>query len=134
MWKVVLIIAMMFSLGAMAGCEVEKMSSLEDISKPYLGVYEAEELRLGDADLTDKFSYVRLELDYGGKFTLSYRTEEGIEEQKTGRYEFDTTKNELTMSVNEGGVSYSRTYRVENGAIVIDENFMGKQLYAKFTL
>ena len=40
MWKMLAVLAMLFSVCTVAGCEVQDMGSLSDLSKPYTGVYE----------------------------------------------------------------------------------------------
>ncbi len=133
MWKLFAAIATVFSVCTMAGCEVAGMSRLEDLSKPYTGVYECKKLRLGERDLTAEYS-VLLELDTKGTYTLSYTTPYGAREEWEGTYEVDVTRGEITMSAVKGSRSVSRTYSMRDGSIVIDENFLGKPLRAEFTM
>lgn len=134
MWKLLVVIGMIFSLCTMAGCEVEEMGSLESLSKPYTGVYECEKMLLSGEDVLDDFAYLRLELEYGGNFTLSYKKKDGSVSEWNGTYEMDTEENEITMSAMQGAKTLSRTYRVERGAILIDENFLGRTLFAEFKM
>ena len=134
MWKLLVIIGMIFSLCTMAGCEVEEMGSLESLSKPYTGVYECEKMLLSGEDVLTDFTYLRLELAYGGDFTLSYKRKDGAFFEWSGTYEMDTEENEITMSAKQGAKTLSRTYRMEHGTILIDENFLGRSLFAEFKM
>lgn len=119
-------------LFALCGCAVEDMSSLPDISRPYAGLYECEELSLSGEDMTKKFEFVRLELGYGGEFKLLYRTASGNEGGYSGTYKMK--ENEITLSVKQGALRRSFTFPVEKGCILIDYNLYGRLLHAKFKM
>ena len=125
------VLAMLFSVCTVAGCEVQDMGSLSDLSKPYTGVYACEKMTLGGEDVLGDFSYVRLELERGGDFTLSWR-QDGSESTWEGGYEVDLGVGTITLTAKEGGRTASRTYRMEEGAILIDENFLGRPFFAEF--
>lgn len=134
MWKILVIIGMLFSLCTMAGCKVEEMGSLKDLSKPHVGVYECERMTIGGENVLNDFRYVRLELDYGGDFTLSYKKSGGGFSEWNGTYEVDTEAQEITFTARQGTRELSRTYRMENGSILIDANFLGRTLLAEFKM
>ena len=119
-------------LFVLCGCEVENMSSLPDLSRPYLGVYECEELSLGGEDMTQKFEFVRLELLYGGNFQLSYRTATGSEGGYSGEYEMK--EDNITFTAQYGVLRRSFTFPVEKGSIFIDYNLNGRLLHAQFKM
>ncbi len=134
MWKLFALLVAIFSLCTMAGCDVEEMSSLSDLSKPYAGVYECERMTLGGEDVLGDFRYLRLELGYGGDFTLSWRGEEGRPSVREGTYAADCDANTVTLTVKEGGRELSRTYRMEKGSILVDDDFLGRSLFAEFKM
>lgn len=115
-----------------AACDTEELGSLEDLSRPYTGVYLCEELTLSGEDALESFEYIRLELKYGGDFTVGYKTKSGSAGALSGDYEMDTVKEEVTFRAKQGLRTVSRTYPVENGSILVEENFLGRLLYAKF--
>ena len=119
-------------LFALCGCAVEDMGSLPDLSRPYVGVYECEELFLGGEDMTKKFEFVRLELLYGGEFRLVYRTASGGEGGYGGAYEMKD--DQITFSVKQGMLRRSYTFPVEKGSILIDYNLYGHLLHAEFKM
>ncbi len=131
MWKILLSVGVLLSLCSLAGCEAEDLGSLEALSRPYAGVYHCERLLLAGVDVTEDYR-LSLELAYGGEMTVSYKTKYGQQDEWSGRYEVDETREEITMSVGEGSRTMSRTYRMEDGAIVVEENFLGRSLYAEF--
>ncbi|MBR7186229.1 MAG: hypothetical protein IKD43_01910 [Clostridia bacterium] len=134
MWKLLLVIGIFMSVCTLSACEVSKMSSLEELSKPYTGVYECERLMLGAEDRKGDFEYLRLELGYGGTFTLSYETSQGVKDELSGTYRLDAAREEITMSAGNGIAELSRTYRMQDGSILIDGNFLGKNLFAEFKM
>lgn len=134
MWKMLLTMGLLLSLCSLAGCETQKaedLSSLGEFSRPYAGVYECTRLMLGSREVTEEF-VVRLELAYNGSFTLSYRPKYGPAGERKGTYAVDMTREEVTMSAVEGQTVISRTYPMQDGAILVEENFGGVGLYAEF--
>lgn len=132
MWKLCLTLGLLFSVCSMAGCDVQKMSTLSELSRPYAGVYTCDSIRLGGQVISD--SALSLELTYGGDFTLTYRTPNGDFGAWSGTYTVDETAEEITMSATKGSETLSRTYRFEDGVIYIDENFLGRPFIAEFKM
>ncbi len=132
MWKLCLTVGLLFSVCTMAGCDVQRMSTLSEISCPYAGVYTCDGIRLG-GEVIDDYT-LSLELEYGGDFTLSYRSKDGAFGEWGGTYTVDETEEEITMSAVKGSETYSRTYHFERGVIYIDENFFGRPLLAEFRI
>ena len=126
-----LLLPLVFMLSA---CDVSQMSTLPDLSKPYVGIYECERAMLGGEDMTEKFDYIRLELSYGGEFELTYRAQDGNEGGFSGTYEASAEKGEITLNAQSGILRKSFTFPMENGSILIDLPFGGKLLHAEFRL
>ena len=110
------------------------MGSLPELSKPYVGVYECEELSLGGEDMLGKFEKIQLELEYKGDFTLSYETLEGVEGEYEGEYEVSIENEEIKLSVTSSGAEKEFYFRMEKGEILLDYNLDGKLLHAVFTM
>ncbi len=134
MWKFMLVFVILLSVCSFSGCDVTRMSSLEDLSKPYTGVYACDRLMFGAENRTDDFSFLRLELDYGGGFTFSYETKEGGCGEWEGTYAVDPKRGELTLTAVQSGISGSRTFRMEDGAILFEDQVLGKNVYAEFRM
>ncbi len=132
MWKLFLTLGLLFSVCSMAGCDVQKMSTLSELSRPHAGVYTCEEVRFGGETLEGYT--LSLELEYDGSFTLSYHSKDGSFDEWAGTYTVDETAEEITMSAKRGSETLSRTYRFEGGVIYIDENFLGRTLLAEFRM
>jgi len=116
------------------GCEkVEDMGSLPDLSHPYAGEYTCKKLLLGGEDCLDRFDYVKLTLEYGGDFTLSYRDKEKRSGAYSGEYAVSSESDEITFSAKAGLKTVSRTFPVKNGTILIDLTFGQKLLHAEFS-
>ena len=95
-----------------------KTGSLTDITKPYLGMYECQNATLGEDDIIDDFSYVRLELHPDETFTLYYRKKKGKEHKETGKYFYDKEAETICLSTGVGDV-LKRTFPLKNGVISI---------------
>ena len=133
MRKCLYLLGLLFpSLFLLCGCDVSEMSTLADLSKPYVGFYECESMLYGGEDLTDRFEYIRLELGYGGDFELTYRGKERNEGSYGGTYEVDTEAGEITLQMQYGFVSKSFTFLMGSGSIFIDLPVHGKLLHAEF--
>ncbi len=122
-----------FALIALAACKTEEeLGSLTDFSRPYTGMYFCEELTLSGEDKLASFEDLSLELGRGGAFTIRYKMRKGGEGSLSGRYEMDTEEERVTFRAKQGVRTMSRTYPVENGCILVEENILGRLLYAKF--
>ncbi len=134
MRKIFLAAILAFSICAFTACDAQKLSSLEDLSRPYAGVYECEQLRYGDEDKSGAFEYLRLTLENSGKFVLSYKTVKGAEGEIGGSYEADTERERITFHAGQGFRTVTRTFPMQGGAIRIDANLAGRLLYAEFKM
>lgn len=108
-----------------------KQGSLTDITKPYLGEYECKSATLGDTEYIDDFSYIRLELDADGTFTLFYCPKEGKKRSETGKYVYDKEKKTLGLSLGENG-EFRREFPLKDGAFQITLPLGGKILCLRF--
>ena len=95
-----------------------KSSTLTDISKPYLGVYECKQAKLGDTDVLERFSYIKLELEEE-EFTLYYREKEGEAKSEKGKYRYNKERQTLTMCADEFAF-IKKEYPLQNGVLTID--------------
>lgn len=127
MKKMFFAVALLCAL-CLTGCDVEKMSSLKDISRPYAAEYKCKKLQLGGEDLLGGFDYVKLRLGYGGDYTLFYAGEEGEGEQ-SGTYELSSDEGKITM--HGGGKTYIFPY--EKGTVRIQLQFQDRLLLAEFS-
>lgn len=125
--------AALFALFTLGGCDVEEMSTLPDLSRPYAGFYECEKLLLGGEDVSKEFEYLRLELGYGGEFTFTYRGTDGNEGTYRGKYRVDMQKGEISFTSGHGLKSSAFTFPMRDGCVFIDLTFGGKLLHAEFS-
>ena len=130
---IAIFLTMLCALFVLCACEkVEDMGSLPDLTKPYMGEYALKELTLGGQDYTEKFEYVKLNLTYDGKFTLSYKEKGGQSGSYSGEYTVSTEKEEITFSSQKGLRTVQRTFPMKKGSIYIDLNLGAKLLHAEF--
>lgn len=106
-------------------------TSLKDITKPYLGEYECKSATLGEMDMLNAFSYIKLELQADDRFLLTYKTKHGETGRQQGAYKYDGEEKSLILSM-EGG-AYKRSFPIDKGTIDISLPIGGKQLYLQFS-
>ncbi len=93
-----------------------KESTLDEIAKPYLGIYECTEARVGSKNVLEEFSDLRLELLKDGNFTLFYKPKKGKRKQAQGKYSYDEERGVLVLE-EEGGLQ--REFPFTNGQITV---------------
>ena len=103
-------------------------TELKDIAKPYLGVYECQQVRLSNRDLADCFSYIRLELNDDGTFLLRYAKKEGKERVEKGSYTYDKESQTLRLK----GKGIEREFPLKDGVITMHIVFGRKNLIMQF--
>lgn len=117
-----------------SGCDLEEMTSLKDISKPYVGEYQCRKLTLAGEDELDRFEEVKLNLGYDGKFQLSYVDAEGGEDAYEGSYTLYTAQSTVKFSAETQGKEATYVFPYERGKIVMELLMNGKLLYAEFSM
>ncbi len=108
-----------------------KKGSLTEISKPYLGVYECQQAKLGEEEYLDKFSYIQLELFPKGKYVLRYAEKDGEKQEVKGKYRYDEKKEILTLYLTQGGV-FKRDFPLEKGKLTATVPLGNKTLFLQF--
>ncbi len=107
-----------------------KERALEEIAKPYLGVYECTEATLGSKDYLERFSTIQIELLVGNKFQIIYQ-EKGKEKRKiAGTYCYDEERELLTLTEKTGFIK--REFPIENGIITVSFPIGKKNFVAQF--
>lgn len=108
-----------------------KKGNLSDITKPYLGIYECKEARLGETDCLDRFSFIHLELKKDNKFIIHYQ-EEGCERKTlSGKYKYDKEKELLVLQGFDGNF-LKREFPLKNGELIVSFSLGEKTLILKF--
>lgn len=107
-----------------------KESTLNDITKPYLGEYECKSATLGETDYTEDFSYIKLELKADETFSLHYCPKDGNKRTETGKYSYDKEKSVLRFQSETGDVE--KEFPIKDGVILIQLRLGNKILVMKF--
>ena len=118
--------------GIAAGCSMDEMTDLKDISQPYVGEYKCKELRFGEEDRLKEFESVKLTFGPDDAFILRATDLDGTERAYEGKYKF--TDNEVKLSANFGGEEQTYVFPYEKGAVHMRLLFNEKLLYARFTM
>lgn len=128
------IAALCFTLLFCCGCDVNEMSTLSDLSKPYTGVYECRTLMLGGQDYKEKFDKLYLDLKYDGTYSLVWQGVNGEKGERTGKYKTDGEAEEITFYGYFNRRASSYTFSMKKGVIAIRYNMGGQLLNAEFAL
>lgn len=124
----------LFGICALTGCDLERTSSLKDISRPYVGEYKCKKLQIGGEEELSRFESVKLELTYDGKFCLTYEDTQGGEGAYAGKYTLSEENASLAMTSDEGGKAQTYVFPYENGKVEMRLLFREKLLYAVFSM
>ncbi len=108
-----------------------KKGNLSDITKPYLGIYECKEARLGETDCLKNFSFIHLELKKDGKFIVHYQEEEEERKSLSGKYKYDKGKEVLILQGFDGNF-LKREFPLKNGELIVSFSLGEKTLTLKF--
>ena len=101
--------ALFFLWGGIAKTE------LKDIVKPYLGVYECTDARLGGVEWLNRFDTIHLELKADDTFLLHYAEKGGEKRTQEGSYTYDKEKSTITL---QGG-GFERAFPLINGVLTV---------------
>ena len=102
-------------------------SSLKEVSKPYYGVYECQQARLGDKDFLLEYSKISLELQRGGVFTLHYCGKNGREGEVRGKYVYDEKRQTISLQ-SDAFKSIKREFSLRKGVLTLSFPILDKQL------
>lgn len=114
----------------LCGCDVNELSSLREVSRPYAGEYKCTRLQLGGENLLDRYEYLKLNLGYGGNYRLFYRATDGNEGGFEGKYLMK--EDQITFFSEEGGEEKSFVFPYRKGAVEMLLTFREKPLLAEF--
>ena len=116
------------------GFKASELSSLEEFSKSYVGVYECKYMSLGEKDLLADYKYIRMELKDNDKYLLTYADKRGRENKREGDYSYDK-KNDL-ITVREKMLSRfnANTFAVKDGIICVSQPYGRRIFIARFEM
>ena len=120
-------------ISSKSATRVSAEGSLEEITKPYMGVYECESLYFGGEDKKDIFEYFRIELKSKGELLLSYKLKKGRVEQIPLSYEYDFEEKTLRVYGQWGIMKVDKKFPVNKGEIAVSMNILGKLAVLKFS-
>lgn len=117
-----------------SGCDLSEMSSLRDVSRPYVGEYKCKKLQLGGEDYSGDFEFITLALTYDGAFKLKYADVNGGEGAYQGTYKISEEQKTVTLSSPSRGKEETYVFLYEKGKIVMTLPMGEKLLYAEFSM
>lgn len=108
-----------------------RFGSLKEITKPYLGVYECVEAKLGEKDYLGYFEEICLELKSDGSFTLCYCEKNGEKKKEIGKYKYDPKKKTVTL-IGGAGDFIKREFSLSAGVLTVTVRVGDKILNLQF--
>ena len=112
--------------------ETNANGSLEEITKPYLGVYECKSLYFGGVDKKKIFEFFRVELKSKGELLLTYKLKRGEVHQIPLNYEYDFAEKMLWVQGEWGVLKVDKKFPMKNGEISVAMSIFGKLAVLKF--
>jgi len=123
-----------FLPGLAALINVSSMGTLKDLSRPYLGTYDCEYIRMGSEDLLKKFDYVTAELKPEGIFKIEFKDLRGVKGLYRGHYVFDESDGTIKIDESIFGKRVTKSFSAENGEIIANLLYGDKLLAIKFKI
>ena len=105
--------------------------TLPEITKPYLGEYECNQVIFNHKEYLKEFDYVRLTLNPDDTFTLAYKKKGENKHEETGNYVYEQDKQELVLS-SSYLAGYQRRVPLKDGIITLSISFGGNEFMAQF--
>ena len=116
----------------LCACDMKNAGPLKSITRPYIAQYECVEAKLGNADLLEKFDYIKITLVDKENFELNYKQKGDENKSFKSKYAFDIKTRELTAEIGLLGHTFKQTTVIEKGKFTISKSIGGKQLIMKF--
>lgn len=113
---------------------VASLTGLKEVSKPYLGTYECEYLRIGEENILDKFDYVRFELNPKGIYKIEFKDKNGVKGVYRGHYSFDEKNDLIVIDENIFGKRVSKSFSARSGEITTNVLYGDTLLSIKFKI
>lgn len=121
----------LFCAALSAGCDVEELGSLSDISRPYAAEYKCVKLLFGGKDLLGEFAKLVLSLDRSGGFSLAYEDRAGRKGGYRGSYEVEG--DEIVFRAASGGKERSFVFSYDGGTVELRLLLGNRLLLADFS-
>ena len=116
-----------------AVAEGVRSGSLEEISRPYLGVYECKSLQFGGEDKKNSFDYFRVELTSNGELIVSYKPKNGQVNRIPLTYEYHFEEKEVWVRGQWGVLKVDKKFPLKNGTLSVVMSIFGKVAVVEFT-
>lgn len=126
--------ALAFPINANFSLDANELTTLPEISKPYVGVYECEELYFGGEEWLGRFDFLELSLERYGEYVLRFREKGGRSGETKGKYSYSIADSTLTLEANVFGETKRRTFSVEKGVVGLTFPLGEKVFLAKFKM
>ncbi len=107
-------------------------NSLTEITRPYLGVYQCQQLLFDGKDILDSFDYIKIELKSDGEMVAFYKDKHGKCGDVVTKYEYDERTQLLTVTAEVGSKKIKRSFPLKNGELYVHIHYETKTLTMKF--
>lgn len=107
-------------------------NTLTEITRPYLGMYECNQLLMDGESKLDEFEYIKIELKSDGEMYLYFLDKTGKSGQAIAEYTYDEKAQMLTMFKKIGQQTMKRSFPLKNGEILVYLIYETKTITMKF--
>lgn len=112
--------------------EIDKNSSLKNLTHPYINTYECTQARLGEKDFLSDFDYIRIVLQDQKKLEVSFKRKKGSPHRYQSTYQVDDETGELSAEIGILGFKYRQSAKIEGGKFTLSLPILQKQLIMNF--
>jgi hypothetical protein len=111
--------------------EESSFDSIKDITKPYLGVYEAKEIYFNGKDKSKDYKNLTVELTANNEFILRYRDKKGKTAVKKCKYVYDDATGAIRLKEARGLLGAKNKISLEKGEMNVFVRFGKRNLKLK---
>ena len=115
-------------------CDAAVNGSVKSLTHPYIGEYECVEGKLGEADLLEKYDYIKFNILDDKTFEMIYKQKDGPRQSLEGNYSVNEETREITGEIGIFGYKFKENIKIEKSKFTITKNIMGKPLIIKFKM
>lgn len=114
--------------------EIDKNSSLKDLTHPYINTYVCTEATLGDEDLLEQYEYFTITFLDTEHLEISFKKKGGKKHIYQCPYVYDKKSGEFSAEIGILGFKFRQSAKIKQGKFLISMPILSKQLTMKFAV
>lgn len=115
-----------------SACDAQDTGSLKSVTHPYIAQYECTQATLGEANLLEKYDYIKIILVDREQLEVVFKPKNGKKQVFKSNYSVDEETNELTGEIGILGFRFRQSVIIEDGKFTISQKMGNVQLIMNF--